>query len=69
MLEEENIPDHVKSLPDDDEAIVESPVIQNYKKAVSALCNEGEDSHTLENYKQATLELLLGKEAVSKFSS
>ncbi len=68
MLEEENVPDHVKSLPDDNDTIIESEDIQKYKQALSRLHNEGEDLHSLEKYKQATMKLLLGKKVAANSS-
>lgn len=60
---------HLEGIPDPDVAtdddIVNTPLVQRYKNAVSALHNEEEDLRELEKYKQVSIELLLGKKAVA----
>ncbi len=60
---------HLSDVPDAEELtnehIENMKPVKKYKEAVSAVFNEGENLQTIENYKQSTLELLLGKKAVS----
>ena len=58
-------PRHLSAVPDVDEISEENVAnikqVHNYKKAVSAIYNVGEDMQTIEQYKKATVEILLGK--------
>lgn len=59
----------LKAYPSQDTSQVEKeldqdPLTNKYAKAVSDLFNQGEDVYTLARYKEATLEILLGKKTL-----
>lgn len=68
-------PEHLSAVPDAEEITEESVTkleqVQKYEKTVSNLYNKGEDMKTIQEYKNVTVELLLGKKAeaiASEFS-
>ena len=54
----------MSDIPDDDEVSEEKvanlELVKKYKDAVSKLFNEGEDLKSIEQYKNTTVQLLLG---------
>ena len=53
----------MSNIPDDEvseENVANLELVKKYKDAVSKLFNEGEDIKSIEQYKNATVQLLLG---------
>jgi len=65
------VPEVLESVSEDpsDESFLSSEQISGYKQAVTDLHNQGEDLHSLEQYKQAALKLLLPKNSLPNLST